>query len=206
MRNKFQWNFNLNTNFFIKENAYENIVCKIAAILSRCQWVNSLRPRQNGRHFTNAIFKCIFVNENDWIPIKISLKFVPKGPINNIQTMVLIMAWRCPGDKPLSEPMMDKILTHICVTRPQWVKQCRHGRRMPSRTTWLCATSCKDWINISRGSVKQPSEMSWHQVMLVKTWKVRDWIYNTMNVLPSCDKGRQMCICIYVDVYAICRF
>ena len=32
------------------------------------------------------------------------------------------MAWRRPGDKPLSEPMMISWLTHICVTRPQWVK------------------------------------------------------------------------------------
>ena len=32
------------------------------------------------------------------------------------------MAWRRPGDKPLSEPMMVSLLTHICVTRPQWVK------------------------------------------------------------------------------------
>ena len=31
------------------------------------------------------------------------------------------MAWRRPGDKPLSEPMMVSLLTHICVTRPQWV-------------------------------------------------------------------------------------
>ena len=33
------------------------------------------------------------------------------------------MAWRQPGDKPLSEPMMVNLLTHICVTRPQWVNQ-----------------------------------------------------------------------------------
>ena len=32
------------------------------------------------------------------------------------------MAWRRPGDKPLSEPMMVRLPTHICVTRPQWVK------------------------------------------------------------------------------------
>ena len=30
------------------------------------------------------------------------------------------MAWRRPGDKPLSEPVMVSLLTHICVTRPQW--------------------------------------------------------------------------------------
>ena len=31
------------------------------------------------------------------------------------------MAWRWPGDKPLSESMMGSLLTHVCVARPQWV-------------------------------------------------------------------------------------
>ena len=86
--------------------------------------VNTLRPRQNGRHFANDIFKCIFLNQNALISLKISLKFVPKVRINNIPTLVQIMAWRRPGDKPLPEPMMVSLLTHICVTRPQWVKEC----------------------------------------------------------------------------------
>ena len=102
---------------FIQENALENV----STIVFRPQWVNTLRPRENGRHFADDIFKCIFVNENLCIPIKISLKFVPKGPINNIPALVQIMAWRRPGDKPLSEPMMISLPTHICVTRPQWV-------------------------------------------------------------------------------------
>ena len=88
--------------------------------------VNTLRPRQNGHHFANDIFKCIFLNENVWISRKISLKFVPKVRINNNPALVQIMAWRRPGDKPLSEPMMCDSLTHICVTRPQWVKITRH--------------------------------------------------------------------------------
>ena len=33
------------------------------------------------------------------------------------------MAWRRPGDKPLSESMMVRLPTHICVTRPQWVNE-----------------------------------------------------------------------------------
>ena len=90
---------------------------------------NSLRPRRNRRHFADDIFKCIFLNENVWIPIKISLKFVPKGPINNIPALVHIMAWRRPGDKPLSEPMMVSLLTHICVTRPQWVNSLFNSRQ-----------------------------------------------------------------------------
>ena len=82
----------------------------------------TLRPRQNGRHFADDILMCIFLNENVWIPIKISMKFVSKGPINNIPALVRIMAWRRPGDKPLSEPMMVSLTTHISVTWPQWVK------------------------------------------------------------------------------------
>ena len=69
---------------------------------------NELRPRQMRRHFADDVFKCNFLNENVWIPIKISLKFVPNGPINNISALVQIMAWRRTGDKPLSETMMNQ--------------------------------------------------------------------------------------------------
>ena len=40
---------------------------------------------------------------------------------NKFPALVQIMACRQPGDKPLSEPMMESLLMHICVTRPQWV-------------------------------------------------------------------------------------
>ena len=46
-------------------------------------WVNTLRPRQNGRHFPDDIFKWIFLNENVWFSLKISLKFVPKVGSNH---------------------------------------------------------------------------------------------------------------------------
>ena len=59
-----------------------------------CVHFNTLRRRQNRRHFPDDFFKCIFLNGNVWIPIKNSLKFVPKGPINNIPALVWIMAWR----------------------------------------------------------------------------------------------------------------
>ena len=94
----------------------------MASIFSLPQCVNTLKPRQNGCHFADDTFKCIFLNENIRILIKIPLKFVPKGPINNNPALVQIMAWRRLGYKPLSEPMMVRVPTHICVTRPQWVK------------------------------------------------------------------------------------
>ena len=84
--------------------------------------VNTLRPKQNRRYFADDIFSCIFLNENIWISLKISRKFVSEVRINNIPALVQIMAWRRSVDKPLSGTMMVSLLTHICVTRPQWVK------------------------------------------------------------------------------------
>ena len=84
----------------------------------RSPFINTLRMRQHGHHFPDDIFKCIFVNENVWISIKFSLNIDPDGPIDNIPALVQILAWRRLGDKPLSEPMMVLLLTHICVTRP----------------------------------------------------------------------------------------
>ena len=91
--------------------------------------INTLRPRQNVRRFAEDTFKRIFLNENVWKSIKISLKFVPKVPINNIPALVQIMAWRRPGDKPLSEPMVVSLPTHICVARPQWVNETSFRRK-----------------------------------------------------------------------------
>ena len=83
---------------------------------------NSLRPRQNECQFADDISKCIFLNENVQIPIEISLKFVPKGPTNNIPALVQIMVRHQPGDEPLSELMMVSLLMHIWVTRPELLK------------------------------------------------------------------------------------
>ena len=81
-------------------------------------YINTLKPWQNGRYFADDILKSIFLNENVWISLKISLKFVPKVRIDNIPALVQIMARCRPGDKPLSEPMIISLLTHICVIRP----------------------------------------------------------------------------------------
>ena len=89
--------------------------------------VNTSRPRQNDGHFPYDIFKCILLNENAWISIETSLRFVPKGLIKNIPALVQIMAWCRPGTKPLSEPMMVNLLTHICITRLQWVQLDKYG-------------------------------------------------------------------------------
>ena len=119
--------------------------------------LNTTRPRQNGRRFADGTFKSIFLNENVIISIKISMKLVPKGPINNNPALVQIMAWRRSGDKPLSEPMMVSLLTHICVTWPQWVKGyhwCVHlalsePRGAPPSQTVACWTACHQVVRMS---------------------------------------------------------
>ena len=77
-------------------------------------------PGQNGRHFADGTFKRIFLNETVRISIEILLKFVPMGPINITPALIQIMAWRRPGDKPLSEPMGVRLPTLMLVTRAQW--------------------------------------------------------------------------------------
>ena len=54
-------------------------------------------------------FKCNFLNENDRIPIRILLKFVPKSPVDNKPALVQVMAWRRTGDKTLPEPMLTQL-------------------------------------------------------------------------------------------------
>ena len=75
--------------------------------------------------FRRRLFQMYFSNENIWISINISLKFVPSGRIKNIPALVPILAWRRLGNKPLSEPMIVSLLIHICITRPQWANTYR---------------------------------------------------------------------------------
>ena len=71
-------------------------------------WLNLSFPGQNGRHFPNDIYKYNFKNETFRILIPISLKFVPKGPIDNKAALAKVMAWRRTGNKPLAEPMLTE--------------------------------------------------------------------------------------------------
>ena len=125
------------------------------------------------------MFKCIFLNENVWMPIEISQKFVPKGSINNNSALLQIMAWRCPGNKQLSEPMMVSSLTHICVTRPQWVKV-NLLKRYP-RTCTLYSKSLpikfssayplnwsKNWHKLLR--ILKKTLIFWHGILCLKWW------------------------------------
>ena len=65
-------------------------------------------PDKMAAILADDIFNCIFLNENDRILTQISLKYVPRSPIDNKSSLVQVMAWRRTGDKPLPEPMMTQ--------------------------------------------------------------------------------------------------
>ena len=110
---------------FAKRASKRSAIFQFTTTHATCIWLchsaglalHTLRLRQNGCRFAYDSFKCIFFSESVWISIKISLQFVPRGSVNNIPAL----AWHRPGDKSLSEPIIVSLLTHICVTRPQWV-------------------------------------------------------------------------------------
>ena len=93
--------------------------------------------------FSNA---CFF-NENIWILLRISLKFLPEVQIYNIPALVQKIAWHCPGDKPLSEPMMAWSLTHRCITRPQWlnVHRQKYWKKQPPISRSTCSSRSIRW-------------------------------------------------------------
>ena len=93
-------------------------------------------------------FRNTFLNQNASMLNKISLKFVPNGLINNIPSLAQIMAWYWPGDRPLSEPMVVRLRTHIWVTRPQWVKTYSVYVCKSSKATLLVAMSCTLLVKI----------------------------------------------------------
>ena len=60
--------------FYELTPAIQNIFLSMFCV---CSYLNTLRPRERGRNFAYDIFKCIFLNEDIWISIDISLKYVP---------------------------------------------------------------------------------------------------------------------------------
>ena len=147
-----------------------------------------------GRDNMAAISQTTFSNAFSWmkILIEISLKFVPRVPINNIPALVQIMAWRRLGDKPLSEQMMDSLPTHICVTRPQWVNVCIHthwlkhfcyrGTHYLLQFYFLCCVISNTCPNFSLAAID-----------------VRAWILITSHILYRQNEKSDIMISIYVS-------
>ena len=157
-------------------------VCIPNICIDKLHWKNSwsvclLASKSQGRDkmaaiFADYIFKCNFLNETFWISNKISLKCVPQGLIDNKPSLVRIMGCRRTGDKPLAEPMMVSLPTHIHVTRPQWVNTLR-----PS-DTYMCQWVITDSGNRLFGEkpLSEPlliycQSVAWEQISKRFCWK-----------------------------------
>ena len=116
---------------------------------------NSSPLDQNGHHFADDIFKRIFLEENGRILIRISLKFVSKGQIDNESALVWVIAWRRTSDTPLPEPMLTCSLTHICDTKGHafihWITCCRKSLyqiagSLMKHLLWVLWLNCNRYV------------------------------------------------------------
>ena len=89
---------------FIVRNRFVGIYSQPPKWRPSCPGRDELtHPHPLGRRH---LFPMHILNENDRIPIQISLNFVPRSPIYNKPALVRVMAWHRIGDEPLSEPML----------------------------------------------------------------------------------------------------
>ena len=161
--------------------------------------IKTLRSKQNGRHLPNNIFKCIFLNGNVWILTKISLRFVSMGPINNIPALVQIMSWRRPGDKPLSEPMLVRLLTHTV-----YPKKYAHGFCFAVLCCGYTLTDFPISIRLTSLALWQSNDCpSASKATLMNMDKYFMWIH--YERLHNHNKAKHnKTVCIFLGIYCIC--
>ena len=155
---------------------------------------NTLRPRQNGRLFADDIFKCIFFNEIIWISITISLKFVSKGPINNIPALVQISSWNPSSWRTgnhlsynvklpwlhitrASAAMVPTLLPlNILASEPEELILWCSNRNIPGELfNTMAADALAPWV--TRSSVPMPLNMLMHHdISMTSTWKIFNYL------------------------------
>ena len=83
------------------------------------------------------------------------------------------MAWRRPGNKLLSEPIMFSLLTHICVTQPQWVNPIRYAYDFVVLCYWPFVQGIRRWL------VNSPHKGQWRGALMFSL--ICDWINAWVN-------------------------
>ena len=91
-----------------KPNVHKHKLFSCTLVQDPARPLTHLRHGQNGRHFADGVFKWIFIKEKSCILFQISLKFVPKGPIDKKSALVQVTAWCRTGGKPLPELMLTQ--------------------------------------------------------------------------------------------------
>ena len=171
-----------------KERERKNNVYHVQLRYRHCLKCKIPRLFYNLSHWSRDKMSAIFMNENGIILIKISLKYVPKGPINNIPALVQIVAWHRIGDKPLFEPMstwfIDTYVPHMGE-----VSSSNEASPMP----WVCIQSphaaYHDNVMLWSSII---SLASWDVTVLLKAWfsnallRVVAWVPSVKSLSGEC--------------------
>ena len=138
-------------------------------VVTITQYNNTSRPRHNGCHFPDDIFKLIFLYQNFPISNK-----NPQGPINNIPAMVQIMAWHWIGNKPLPEPMTVKwwylVLRRLksrasgLFAHPFVQVQIKENIKVPYHWPLWGESTGHRWLPSQRASYVENVSIWWHHV------------------------------------------
>ena len=133
----------------------ETVLVQVMACRQAITWTNTPWLTHWGPDKMGAMSQTTFSSAFSWMKLfEFRLKF--QWSLFLRVTLTIFQLWR-PGDRPLSEPMMVSLLTHICVTRPQWVIQWWPGSLTlygVTRTQWdepcllftLLPIYAGDWI------------------------------------------------------------
>ena len=129
LRNKLQWNFNKYSYFFVQENAFENVICEKAAILSQPQCVKEQHLEMTRAH-TGSHFYCDF---SEWKP----LDFHSEKSNKNVDNLAAARGnvWR--GGGCLSKAHMCKRLTRVNTA----------SQTIPAHTTYWTNTAAQQTAN-----------------------------------------------------------
>ena len=97
------------------------MVSSIITAVSAAAVTERISLGQNGRHLGRRHIQMNFLNKNDRIPIKISLKLYPRIPTDNKPSLAQVMAWRETGDRPLLEPILTQFTEAYMRHKGRWV-------------------------------------------------------------------------------------
>ena len=144
-----------------------------------------------GQNKMDTIFHTTFSNAFSWLKMyEFQLRFhwslFLRVQLTISPASVQIMAWSRPGDKPLSEPMMVSLQTHICVIWPPWVKSIKHGTNLQKYAIQCLHLCISKWNYVfictmiySKLSILWPYAS--HQISHIPVWKLSLWGLGTMQ-------------------------
>ena len=119
-------------------------------------WVNTLRPRQNGRHCPDDRFKWILMHKDVCISIKMSLKFVRGVQLTIFQHWRRPMAWRQPGNQDLKS---GTHYTYQLVFPKLWLCPANHS-------PGYCSNLPCDWPSTAWARDRKRARGQWSQLKL----------------------------------------